>query len=162
MTYEVRRTVRGAACRTCFFLFLKQPVDELIRKVKGDYRNYVDDIIYRPLKDMEVNPMNDPANARWLRWLLSSIVFMLAVIAIELSVLIGPIVPKANAQAPGRRVLPDTAMQRLELLDAQQVTNAKLDQILQHLRTQVIKVKIVGTDKDKKAASKPELPSSKN
>ena len=88
--------------------------------------------------------MNESVNARWLRWSLSAIAALLVVIAIELSVLIGPLAPRAHAQ------IPDSGLQRRQLLEAQNDTNAKLDRILQHLRTQTIKVKVVGTDKETK------------
>ncbi|MHC4441666.1 MAG: hypothetical protein ACYTF1_16795 [Planctomycetota bacterium] len=89
--------------------------------------------------------MNDPINTRWFRWTLTGIVFLLAVIAIELSTLMGPIVPAAQAQVF------DSKLQRQQLLEAQQQTNSTLKQILQHLRTQVVKVEVTGTDKDKKS-----------
>ena len=88
--------------------------------------------------------MNETINTRWLRALLSAIVCLLAVIAIELSVLVAPLQPRACAQ------IPDSGRQRYELLDAQKKTTASLERILQHLRTQTVKVKVVGTDKDNK------------
>ena len=88
--------------------------------------------------------MNEMSDMRWLKALLSAIVCLLAVIAIELSVLIPPIQSRACAQVP------DSGKQRYELLDAQKKTTDVLSQILQHLRTQSIKVKVVGTDKDNK------------
>jgi hypothetical protein len=88
--------------------------------------------------------MNQTTNDRWLRWTLTAIAALLAVIAIELSALLGPLEPQANAQ------IPDSGLQRVQLLEAQQRTNATLDQILQHLRTQTIKVVVTGTDKDTK------------
>src|SRR5688500_10438074 len=91
--------------------------------------------------------MNELTNARWLRWLLTAITVLLAVIAIELSALVGPIESRASAQ------IPDSGMQRKQQLDAQERTNSILEGILQHLRSQTIKVKVVGTDKDTKADS---------
>ena len=88
--------------------------------------------------------MNATTNTRWLRVLLSAIVCLLAVIAIELSVLTAPVQPRALAQ------IPDSGKQRYQLLDSQKKTTATLERILQHLRTQTIKVKVVGTDKDNK------------
>lgn len=93
--------------------------------------------------------MNESMNARWLRWSLTAIALFLAVIVIELSVLIGPIEPRANAQ------IPDGGLQRKQLLEAQQKTNVTLERILQHLRTQTIKVKMVGTDKETKRTTAP-------
>ncbi len=92
--------------------------------------------------------MSQGTDMRWLRWLLGGIVALLAVIAIELSVLIGPVLPQAMAQ------LPDSAAQRKELLEAQLKTQRSIDAVLQHLRTSVVKVKVVGTDKDSEAAPK--------
>jgi hypothetical protein len=88
--------------------------------------------------------MNQTTHTRWLQALLSAIVCLLAVIAIELSALLGPMQPRALAQ------IPDSGKQRYELLDAQKKTSANLERILQHLRTQTIKVKVVSTDKDSK------------
>ncbi len=93
--------------------------------------------------------MMGTTDARWLRWSLTAIACLLGVIAIELSVLVGPLAPRAYAQ------IPDSGLQRKELLEAQQQTNAKLDLILQHLRTQTIKVRVVGTDKETKRTSTP-------
>lgn len=93
--------------------------------------------------------MNETIDTRWLRTLLSAIVFLLAVIAIELSVLMIPVQPRAYAQ------IPDSGKQRYELLDAQKKTKATLDRILEHLRTQTIKVKVVSTDKDNKRPTTP-------
>ena len=95
--------------------------------------------------------MNGSMNDRWLRWSLTAIAGLLVVIAAELSVLIGPVLPRAHAQ------IPDGGKQRKELLEAQRKTNATLESILQHLRTQTIKVEVVGTDKEtrKATASKP-------
>ena len=91
--------------------------------------------------------MNESMNQRWLRWCLSAIVFLLAVIAIQLSVLTGPVTPLANAQVP------DGGLQRVQLLEAQQQTTRSVNQLLQHLQTQTIKVRVEGTDKDSKRAS---------
>jgi hypothetical protein len=78
---------------------------------------------------------------RWLRWLLSGVVFLLAVIAVELAALLGPLEPRAAAQ------IPDSGLQRKQMLQGQDQTNLLLDSILQHLRTQTLKVRVVGTDK---------------
>ena len=86
--------------------------------------------------------MNSETDIRWLKYLLSAIVCLLGVIAIELSVLIGPLSQPAFAQ------IPDSGKQRMELLDAAQQTHATLGNILGHLKTGTIKVKVVGTDKN--------------
>ncbi len=86
--------------------------------------------------------MQETLNTRWLRWCLTGIVALLAVIAVELAVLIGPLEPRAMAQ------IPDSGMQRKQMLGAQDRGNVLLESILQHLRTQTLKVKVVGTDKE--------------
>lgn len=91
--------------------------------------------------------MNDSMNTRWLRWSLTAIATFLAIIAIELSVLIGPLEPQAYAQ------IPDSGLQRKQLLDEQKKTSRTLGNILQHLKTQSIKVKVVGTDKEARSVS---------
>ena len=88
--------------------------------------------------------MNESMNARWLRWCLTGIVTLLAVIALELSALVGPVESQAMAQ------IPDSGLQRKEMLAEQQRTNSLLDAVLQYLRTQTLKVKVVGTDKQAK------------
>ena len=86
--------------------------------------------------------MDASTNLRWLRWLLTAIVVLLAVIAIELSALVGPLESRAMAQ------IPDSGQQRREILEALNRNNALLEGILQHLRSQTIKVKVVSTDKE--------------
>ena len=88
--------------------------------------------------------MEETTDQRSLRWLLAAIVVFLALIAVELSVLTGSVMPYASAQVP------DEGLQRLELLEAQRLTNTRLEQILRHLQTQTIKVEVTGTDKDPK------------
>ncbi len=94
--------------------------------------------------------MNESMNMRWLRWLLSGIVFLLAVIAVELATLI-PLQPRAMAQ------IPNSGLQRKQMLEAQDQSITLLDGILQHLRTQTLKVKVIGTDKETRTeAARPE------
>ena len=97
--------------------------------------------------------MDESMNARWLKWLLTGIVFFLAVIAVELGVLIGSGVERqAFAQ------IPDSGLQRKQMLGMQDRSNVLLDEILQFLRTQTLKVKVVGPDKEARpetAASPP-------
>lgn len=94
--------------------------------------------------------MANATDMRWLRRFLACITLLLAVIAVELSVLVGPIQPRAAAQ------IPDSGLQRQEILAASNRTNQLLGELVQHLKTQVIKVKVVGTDKDTKPASGPQ------
>jgi hypothetical protein len=88
--------------------------------------------------------MNESLNTRWLRWSLTGIFLSLVVIALELAVLIGPIESRAMGQ------IPDSGLQRKQLLETQDRSNFLLESILQHLRTQTLKVKVVGTDKESK------------
>ncbi|GMV98762.1 MAG: hypothetical protein HRF43_20810 [Phycisphaerae bacterium] len=100
----------------------------------------------------------NPANAnqtrhsdlRWLRWSLSAIALLLAVIAVQLSALIGPVIPRAAAQSP-----PDSGAQLFKLIEAQTRTNQILQQILDHLRSGEIKVAIPTTDKQDRGAPAP-------
>jgi len=81
---------------------------------------------------------------RWLRWSLAAIAFLLAVIAVELSVLTGPHGPQAFAQ------IPDSGAQLQQLIESQKQINRALEQILDHLRTGEIKARVIDTDKDKR------------
>ena len=106
--------------------------------------------------------MNENVNWRWAHWSLGAIAGLLLVIALELWVLINP-GPQALAQ------IPDSGMQRKQMLNEQermtstleqilaqlkadssfrqQKIATSLDQILGTLRQQTIKVKVVSTDK---------------
>lgn len=86
-------------------------------------------------------PAQTVSDSRWLRWSLTTIALLLAVIALELSVLIGPIQPRVQAQ------IPDSGAQLMTLINGQTQTNQTLEQILNHLRTGEIKVTLSGTDK---------------
>ena len=87
--------------------------------------------------------MNESIDSRRLRRLLSAVVVLLAVIAIELSVMMPPVQARSEAQ-----ILPDSARQRADLLSEQAKTNATLERILDQLRTGTVKVKVASTDKD--------------
>lgn len=91
--------------------------------------------------------MTDSMNQRWLRWGLTAIVVLLVIIAVELSALVGPVGSTAYAQ------IPDSGLQRKQLLDSQARMQRTLEQILSTLREHTIKVKVVGTDKDIKDAT---------
>lgn len=93
--------------------------------------------------------MNETLDQRWLRRLLSAIVVLLAVIAVQLGTITGAWTPRAAAQ------IPDSGRQRQDLIDMQARTNAALDSILEHLRTQTLKVKMVGTDKETRTEGAP-------
>ena len=100
--------------------------------------------------------MHESTEARWLRRLLSAIVVLLAVIAVELSVMMPPIqgrseaqvLPDAVRQRAETPILPDSARQRADLIAEQAKANATLERILDQLRTGTVKVKVASTDKD--------------
>ena len=91
--------------------------------------------------------MSTTSDLRWIRRFLAAIVVLLAVIVFELSALTGPLLPRAMAQ------IPDSGLQRIQLLDGQRRIHRSVEALLQHLRTQVIKVRVVSTDKDSEATS---------
>jgi hypothetical protein len=91
--------------------------------------------------------MSMTSDLRWIRRLLAAIVVLLVVIIFKLSALTGPLQSRAVAQ------IPDSGLQRMQLLDGQRKIHRSIEALLQHLRTQVIKVKVVGTDKDSEASS---------
>lgn len=99
--------------------------------------------------------MSESIDAQWLRRLLSAIVVLLAVIAVELSVMMPPVQARSEAQvpAPVRQraevpMLPDSARQRADLLAEQAKTNTTLERILDQLRTGTVKVTVASTDKE--------------
>lgn len=96
--------------------------------------------------------MENAIDARWLRWCLTAIVLLLAVIAVELSALIGGWDTPAIAQESSSATFPNTTRQRLELLGEQRRTADELHRILEHLRTGTIKVRVVSTDKENDSA----------
>lgn len=98
---------------------------------------------------MHATQGNGGIDSRWLRWCLTGVVVLLAVIAVELSALIGPIIPRAEGQ------IPDSGAQLQQLIAAQEQSNRILQQILDHLKTGEIKVATPTTDKDNKSAAAP-------
>ncbi len=100
--------------------------------------------------------MNPCTNERYPRTLLTIIAGMLAAIIIELALLISPGPPVAQAQ------IPDTGLQRREIIEGIERTNQKLDELKDLLRTQVLKVRVVGTDTDKKTTQPPRKPPGTN
>ncbi len=81
--------------------------------------------------------------------LLTLIAGLLFIVVIELALLLLPGIPSAQAQ------IPDSGLQRLQLIDAVERTNQKLDDLNKLLRTQVLKVKVVSTDNDKQTGRPP-------
>ena len=70
------------------------------------------------------------------------------VLATCLRVWVGPegVLPRAEAQ------IPDSGLQRRQMLEEIQRTNQLLEEIIQILRTQTIKVSLPSTDKSKSGA----------
>jgi hypothetical protein len=97
-------------------------------------------------------PANRNADMRWLRWGLSAIAFLLALIVLELSVFVGPLQPRAQAQ------LPDSGAQLNVLIDGQKQINQTLQQILDQLRAGEIKVALSGADKVTRGSLAPAAP----
>jgi len=102
--------------------------------------------------------MNDAMNARWLRWCLTAIVLLLAIIAIELTALVNTGAVTARAEDTSSTSFPNTTRQRLELLDEQRRTTEELQRILTQLRRGTIKVQITSTDKEDASAGKTDAP----
>jgi hypothetical protein len=96
--------------------------------------------------------MNPRWGERHLPTLLTIIAGLLVAITIELAVLMSPGLPAAKAQ------IPDTGLQRKELIEAAARTNQSLEEIKEVLRNQVLKVRVVSTDTDKKATQPPKKP----
>jgi hypothetical protein len=100
-----------------------------------------------------MNPANPPANkaidTRWLRWGLASIAFLLTLIAVELSILIGPTQPRALGQ------IPDSGAQLNQLIESNKQIGRTVQQILDHLRTGEIKVAASGADREPRGAAAP-------
>lgn len=90
--------------------------------------------------------MNTLRDSRYVKTVLTLIAIALVAIMIELATLIPTILPTAQAQ------IPDSALQRKEMTEAIERTNQKLDDLKDVLRTQVLKVRVVATDTDKKTA----------
>lgn len=77
---------------------------------------------------------------RYTRTVLTVIAGLLTVIAVELAYHAPSSVPRAEAQ------IPDTALQRKQIVDESRETNKLLSAILEHLRTKPIKVEMQSTD----------------
>jgi len=78
---------------------------------------------------------------RFTRCILTAITVLLTIIAIELWAGRPSMVPTACAQ------IPDSGMQRNTLIDEARQTNQLLGEILKHLRSKPIKVKMEAPDK---------------
>ena len=87
---------------------------------------------------------------RFTGFLLTTIAGLLAVVAVELWVGLGE---SGRAQAQ----IPDTGLQRQQILEEARKTNTVLEKILDHLRTGSVKVKMESADKasGKKGGTEP-------
>ena len=84
---------------------------------------------------------------RYTRVILTIIAGLLTVIAIELAVVTeATSLPRATAQ------IPDTGLQRKQMVDEQRITNQRLSALLKHLKEGSVKVRI---DQDDKAQDTP-------
>ena len=81
---------------------------------------------------------------RYTRCMLFAITVLLTVVAVELWVARPTILPAADAQVP------DSGKQRYQAIQEARKTNETLRQILDHLRSKAIKVRIETTDKRSK------------
>ena len=88
---------------------------------------------------MTDRPLARPDRA--FRILLTGVVILLGVIAVELSDRGPALLPAAVAQ------IPDTAKQRADILSETKRTNELLGQILDHLRGKSVKVVVTAADK---------------
>ncbi|HKQ50609.1 MAG TPA: hypothetical protein VJZ71_21240 [Phycisphaerae bacterium] len=77
---------------------------------------------------------------RFTGFLLTSIVGLLAVIAVELWV-------GLSASSSAVAQIPDTGLQRQLIVEEGRKTNALLEKILEHLRSGCVKVKLESADK---------------
>ncbi len=94
-------------------------------------------------------------NDRYLKTLLTLIAGLLVAIIIELAMLISPGLPAAQAQ------IPDSGEQRERQMELIRQTNQKLDDLKGILREQVLKVRVVASDTDKKPVPLPVQPSAR-
>ncbi|MBX3394861.1 MAG: hypothetical protein KF841_05800 [Phycisphaerae bacterium] len=79
-----------------------------------------------------------------------SVVALLAVIAVALWDSRPSLLPQAVGQ------IPDTALQRKQMVDEQRTTNQLLARILKHLETKPIKTRAAGTDDFNDAGERPD------
>lgn len=98
---------------------------------------------------LESPRLGTPPPWRRLCILLSVIAGLLAIVAVELALLLGPSLPSAQAQ------IPDSGAQRREMIDELRQIERRLEEVGRVLRTEVLKVRVIGTDTDKKPADPP-------
>lgn len=78
---------------------------------------------------------------RYTRGVMTALVMLLSIIAVELWVALPSAVPSAQAQ------IPDTGLQRQQIVQETQRTNELLQKILDHLKTGTVKVRLETADK---------------
>jgi len=79
---------------------------------------------------------------RYTQIVLTVIAGLLTVIAIELAIVTeATTLPRATAQ------IPDTGLQRKQIVDEQRITNQRLSALEKHLKEGTVKVRIVQDDK---------------
>ncbi len=86
---------------------------------------------------------------RSTRIILTALVLLLALVAVELWGERGGVLPAAMAQ------IPDSGLQRNQLLEEARRTNALLEQILRHLESKPIRVRLQTDERGGKSASSP-------
>ncbi len=86
-------------------------------------------------------PTNVVTLDRYTRGLLTALTALLAVIAVELWAGRPSDLPAAHAQ------IPDTGLQRKVIADEAQQTNRLLEQILEHLQSKPIRVRVVADER---------------
>lgn len=89
---------------------------------------------------------------RATRRLLSVIAVLLAVLIVELWALRPETAPAAHAQ------IPDTGLQRQQIVEEQRRTNELLSAMLEHLRTQAVKVRVESSEKPAATAKRADRP----
>jgi len=81
-------------------------------------------------------------------------IFQIAVVFLLGAIAIAAWDVRPNIKSEAMAQIPDTALQRKQMIDEQRVTNELLTRILLHLETMPIKVRSVGSDERKDEAPK--------
>ncbi len=87
-----------------------------------------------------MNEFRNDGSERVTRWYRVAVVGLLAVIAAALLDGRPSLLPAASAQ------IPDTGLQRQQIVDELRVTNQLLDRIARHLETRTVKVRVASPD----------------
>ncbi len=86
------------------------------------------------------------------RRLLTAIAVLLAVLIVELWAL------RPDSTTPAHAQIPDTGLQRQQIVDEQRRTNDLLSATLEHLRTKSVKVRVESSEKPAAAAKRADRP----